>query len=87
MGAYAGRTLLPSDDIPGAAPVAVLSYQAWQAAYGADPSVIGSTFYIQNQPFTIVGISPPGFFGDRIHSNPPALWIPLNDEPISGAGD
>jgi predicted permease len=81
LGAYAGRTLLPSDDIPGATPVAVLSYQAWQAAYGADSSVIGSTFYLQNQPFTIVGISPPGFFGDRIHSNPPALWIPLNDEP------
>lgn len=81
LGAYAGRTLLPSDDAPGATPVAVLSYQAWQAAYGADDSVIGSTFYIQNQPFTIVGISPPGFFGDRIHSDPPALWIPLNDEP------
>src|SRR5579864_5859089 len=81
LGAYAGRTLLPSDDIPGATPVAVLSYQAWQAAYGAESSVIGSTFYIRNKPFTIVGISPPGFFGDRIHSDPPALWVPLNDEP------
>src|SRR5579864_8778267 len=74
-------TLLPSDYVPGATPVAVLSYQAWQAAYGADSSVIGSTFYIRNKPFTIVGISPPGFFGDRIHSDPPALWVPLNDEP------
>ncbi len=81
LGAYAGRTLLASDDVPGAPPVAVLSYQAWQGAHAADPSVIGATFYIQNQPFTIVGISPPGFFGDRIASNPPALWIPLNDEP------
>jgi MacB-like periplasmic core domain len=71
LGAYSGRMLLVSDDTPGAAPVAVLSYQAWQAAYGADPSVIGSTFYIQNQPITIVGISPPGFFGDRIGSAPP----------------
>jgi predicted permease len=82
LGAYAGRMLLPSDDSPGAAPVAVLSYQAWQAAHAADPSVIGATFYIQNKPITIVGISPPGFFGDRMDSNPPALWIPLNDEPI-----
>jgi predicted permease len=81
LGAYSGRMLLVSDDTPGAAPVAVLSYQAWQAAYGADPSVIGSTFYIQNQPITIVGISPPGFFGDRIGSAPPTLWVPLNDEP------
>ncbi len=81
LGAFAGRTLLPSDDQPGAAPVAVLSYQAWQIAHGAEPNIVGSTFYIQNKPFTIVGISPPGFFGDRIDHNPPALWIPLNQEP------
>src|SRR5579864_6034214 len=81
LGAYAGRALLPSDDVPGAAPVVVLSYQAWQATHGSDPSVVGATVYIQNQPFTIVGIAPPGFFGDRVASNPPALWIPLNDEP------
>jgi|HubBroStandDraft_6_1064221.scaffolds.fasta_scaffold16610_4 predicted permease len=82
LGAFAGRVLLPSDDTPGAAPVAVLSYAAWQATHGGDPSVIGATFYIQNHPVTIVGISPPGFFGDRVDSNPPALWIPLNDEPV-----
>ncbi len=82
LGAYAGRVFLPSDDVPGAAPVAVLSYEAWQAAHAGDPSVVGATFYVQNQPVTIVGIAPPGFFGDRINSNPPAFWIPLNVEPI-----
>jgi predicted permease len=82
LGAFTGRTLLSSDDQPGAAPVAVLSYQAWQINHASDPNVVGSTFYIQNKPFTIVGISPPGFYGDRIDSNPPALWIPLNMEPI-----
>jgi predicted permease len=81
LGAYSGRVLLPSDDLPGATPVAVLSYQAWQAAYGSDPGIVGSTVNIQNQPVTIVGVAPPGFFGDRIDSNPTALWIPLNDEP------
>jgi len=82
VGAYLGRTLLPSDDVPGAAPVAVLSYQNWQADYAADPQVIGSTFYLQSRPVTIVGIAPPGFFGDRVDSNPPALWIPLSAEPV-----
>jgi predicted permease len=82
LGAYAGRMLLPSDDQPGAAPVAILSYQAWQAAHGGDPSLIGATVYLQNKPVTIVGVAPPGFFGDRLNSNPSALWIPLNDEPI-----
>jgi predicted permease len=82
IGAYAGRTLQPSDDVPGAAPVAVLSYAGWQAAHAGDPSVIGSAFHIQGQPVTIVGIAPPGFFGDRVSSDPPALWIPLNIEPV-----
>jgi len=82
VGSYAGRTLLPSDDVPGAAPVAVMSYAAWQAAHGADPNVVGSTFFIQSHPVTIVGIAPPGFFGDRVNDSPPALWIPLNTEPV-----
>jgi predicted permease len=79
---YAGRMLLPSDDQPGAPLVVVLSYQAWQNAHGADPSLVGSTVNVQNHPVTIVGIAPPGFFGDRINSDPPALWIPLNDETV-----
>ena len=85
VGAYAGRMLLPSDDQPGAALVAVLSYPAWQAAHGSDATIVGSTVMVQNQPMTIVGVSPPGFFGDRIDSDPPALWIPLNDETVLGA--
>src|ERR1700690_1064515 len=38
LGAFAGRMLVPSDDAAGAAPVAVLSYQAWQAEHAADPN-------------------------------------------------
>jgi predicted permease len=82
IGAYAGRMLQPSDDVPGAAPVAVLSYAAWQSAHAADPSVVGSTFYLQSHPVTVIGIAPPGFFGDRVNDNPPAFWIPLNAEPV-----
>ncbi|HKV81497.1 MAG TPA: ABC transporter permease [Candidatus Sulfotelmatobacter sp.] len=82
VGAYAGRMLQSSDDVPGAAPAAVISYAAWQASHAADPGVVGSTFYIQSHPVTIVGIAPPGFFGDRINDNPPAFWIPLNIEPV-----
>ena len=82
LGAYAGRMIQPSDDAPGAAPVAVLSYAAWQADHGGEAKVIDSTFHIQGRPVTIVGIAPPGFFGDRIDANPPAIWIPLNVEPV-----
>ena len=80
--AFAGRLFSASDDRASATPVAVLSYRAWQASYGADPSIIGSTFVIENHPFVIIGISPPGFFGETLRSDPPDLWIPLQQEPM-----
>jgi predicted permease len=61
--------------------VVVLSYQAWQNKFGADPSVVGSTIYIQAKPFTVVGIAPAGFFGDRVSTSPPELWAPVEMEP------
>jgi predicted permease len=82
IGPYAGRILSQSDDTQGAPPTAVMSYQTWQSEFGGDPSIVGATLYVQTQPVTIVGISPPGFFGDRIRSSPPQLWIPLNVEPL-----
>jgi predicted permease len=81
IGPFVGRVLTEVDDTPGAAPAVVMSYQAWQSDYGGDPKVVGSTFYLQGQPATVVGIAPPGFFGDRIRSDPPGLWIPLAMEP------
>jgi len=79
--AYAGRTLTPEDDRIGAPPVAVISYRLWQQRYGSDPSLIGSVFNIDDKPFTVVGVSPPGFFGDSLRNNPPDLFLPLNTEP------
>jgi putative ABC transport system permease protein len=81
IGAFAGRVLNPQDDRKGAEPVAMMSYRTWQQKYGQDPSVVGASFMINSQPFTIVGITPPGFFGDRMES-PPAFSIPLADEPL-----
>src|SRR3984957_3065015 len=87
IGPFAGRVLTDADDAPEAAPAAGMSYQAWESNYGADPKVVGSTFYLQGQPVTVVGIAPRGFFGDRIRSNPPELWIPLSAEPLIEAGN
>ena len=70
------------DDRPGAPPVAVMSYRLWQQRYGSDPSVIGSVFNLNDKPFTVVGITPPGFFGDTLRSNPPDFFLPLNTEPF-----
>ncbi len=83
--AFAGRTINPSDDRASAPPVAMLSYRAWQQQYNSDPSVVGSTFIVEGHPFTIAGIAPPGFFGETLRSNPPELWLPLQQEPLVNA--
>ena len=80
--AYAGRALTPQDDQPGAPPVAVMSYRLWQQQYGSDPSVIGSSFSVDGKPFTVVGITPPGFFGDALRNTTPDFFLPLNTEPF-----
>ena len=80
--AFMGRTITPSDDQPSAPPVAMLSYRAWQQQYGSDPSVVGSTFIFDGHPITVVGISPPGFFGETLRSDPPEIWVPLQQEPL-----
>ncbi|MBV8068947.1 MAG: ABC transporter permease [Acidobacteriaceae bacterium] len=84
---FAGRLLTRADDQAPAAPAAVLSYRAWQGQYAGDPTVIGSTFIIEDHPFTVVGISPPGFFGETLRGDPPDFWMPLQQEPlIAGHG-
>lgn len=80
ISAYAGRVLTPSDDQAGAPPVAVMSYRLWQQKYGSDPSVIGSVFNLSDKPFTVVGITPPGFFGDTLRDNPPDFFLSLAAE-------
>jgi len=80
--AYTGRPLEANDDKPGAPPVVELSYASWQSDFAGDPSIVGSTIFIQTHPFTVAGIAPPGFFGDRVTDRPAAVWIPLNNEPL-----
>ncbi len=80
--AFGGRLLTPQDDQPSSPPAAVLSHQAWQTEYGADPSIVGSTFVIEGHPFTIIGVTPPGFFGETLRSDPADIWIPVQQEPL-----
>lgn len=80
--AYAGRMLTPADDRPGAPAVAVISYRLWEQRYGSDPSIVGALFNLDNKPFTVVGVTPPGFFGDTLRNTPPDFFLPLNTEPV-----
>ncbi|HSF14275.1 MAG TPA: ABC transporter permease [Vicinamibacteria bacterium] len=81
IGPFMGRVFTSEDDREGADPVVVMSYRAWQQKYGLDPSVVGASFTFNGQPFTVVGVTPPSFSGDRLE-NTPAFWIPLHGEPL-----
>jgi len=85
VGAYIGRVIGPEDDKPSAPPLMVLSHRAWQTVYGADPSVVGSTFVVEGRPFTVIGVGPAGFFGETLESDPPDVWVPLQQEPMINA--
>ena len=88
VGAFGGRVLTPMDDKPSAPPVVVLSHHVWQTTYGGDPSVVGSTFVVDGHPFTVAGVTPPGFYGETLRSDPPDIWIPVQQEPlIDGDGE
>ncbi len=78
--AYAGRTLLASDERPGAPAVAVMSYRLWAERYGSDPSIVGTVFEFNNKPVTVVGVAPPDFFGDTLRPSPPDFFLPIDPE-------
>src|SRR5580692_8592603 len=74
----AGRLFSDTDDQKGAPNTAVMSYDAWQQDYAGDPSVVGSVFYINTKPATVIGVAAKGFYGDRIDTNPPKYFLPMN---------
>jgi predicted permease len=75
--AWRGRTFTVSvDRARGAAPVAVISFAFWQRRFNLDPSAVGRTIEIRQMPFTIIGVTPPGFFGETV-GEAPEIWVPL----------
>src|SRR3984957_675441 len=83
VSAWRGRLFVDADDKEGAPPVAVMSFHAWQEKYGSDASVVGSTYQINRQAFTIIGVAPADFVGAKMTSwGLPDIWMPLTTEPL-----
>src|SRR5437870_3530893 len=79
--ALLGRTFTADDGpTPGSDPVLVISYGYWQRRFFADASVIGRKIRLNNYPFTIIGVAPPGFFGEVVGDRPD-LWAPMMMQP------
>ena len=78
--AMRGRVLTPDDDKPSAQPAAVISHRYWEKELNSDSGIVGKNFIINGANFTIVGITPPEFFGERVR-RPPDFWMPLSFQP------
>ena len=73
----AGRLLGPHDNVtPGSHAVAVISDSYWRRRLNAAPDAVGRQISINGTPFTIVGITRPGFFGTTVALRAPDVWIP-----------
>ena len=78
--AVRGRVLTNDDDKPGAQPAAVISNRYWEQELNSDSSVVGKNFIINGTNFTVVGVTPKEFFGERVR-RPPDFWLPLSLQP------
>jgi predicted permease len=93
VSAARGRALVPSDDVPGSAPVIVLSQRAWERHFSRDPSVLNRAVLLNGTPVHVVGIMPAGFRGLTVFA--PDFWAPLaalgalrrDNEKADGAND
>jgi predicted permease len=75
-----GRVLSPADDTPASRPVAVISHRYWKEHCNSDPSIVGRNVSLNGTSFTIVGVTPPEFFGERVRLSPD-YWMPIVFQP------
>ena len=76
-----GRVLTDEDDIPNATAVAVLSHRYWQLRFGGDKSVVGKQINLNNVPFTVIGVTTPGFEGTMGVGSSQDVTVPIAWEP------
>jgi putative ABC transport system permease protein len=77
-----GRVILPADDSPQAARVAVISHGLWQRRFGGDSNIVGRTILLSGMAHTVVGVMPPAFQfpGPEIE-----IWVPMAFTPAEAA--
>jgi predicted permease len=79
-----GRTLTPADDVEGGGPdgpAVVISHGLWQRRFGGAATVVGAKVTVDRLPATIVGVTPPGFFGPVVGSGFD-IALPIKIQPL-----
>jgi predicted permease len=81
----AGRLIKPEDDkVRGGHAVMVLSYTGWQKRFGGDPNIIGTKLLVNGREFTVLGVTPKGFFGTELFFAPEAFFSIAMERELSG---
>jgi predicted permease len=76
-----GRAFTEADDrAEHGAPYAVLSYSYWDRRFSRSADVLGKRIALGKASLTVIGVAPPGFFGETV-GQPPDLWIPIMMQP------
>ncbi len=78
--AVIGRVFHTEADIPGAAPVAVISHGFWRTRFHQDPGAVGRTIRMNGYPLTVIGVTPREFTGEGVGDSVD-FWIPLAMQP------
>jgi predicted permease len=75
-----GRTIRPEETLPGAPPVAVLTYGLWSSVFGGDPSLVGETIELDGRKITVAGVMPEGF---GLATEPVEAFVPVSIDPAN----
>lgn len=79
--AMLGRTFLPGEDQHGHNHVAILDYGFWQRRFAGDPEILNRKIILDNEPWTIIGVMPPGFKPAGVDAGPIYTPYVINDHP------
>jgi predicted permease len=77
-----GRQFLPDEEAPGTR-VVMLGYGLWQRRFGGDSGIVGRTIRVNAQPYTVVGVMPPGFAFPELGQ----AWRPMATETVTEPGN
>ncbi|MEP6732750.1 MAG: ADOP family duplicated permease [bacterium] len=70
-----GRNFVPAENVLNGPNVALVSWEAWRDRFGSDSSFVGRRITLNDVPFEIIGVLPPGLQIDR-SAEAPAFWLP-----------
>src|SRR5215510_14201677 len=88
VNAALGRTIAPDDDrVSGEHPVCVISDGYWLRRFGRDPTIVGKTIHLSGHPFTVIGVTPPEFFGAEVGSSMDiSIPVTMREQVMPGTG-